>query len=166
MRFTYALWVQLLKVNSSSKATITFFNDHHGAAPDCWITNWYRLYFTILNISVQISFGLFSPVNGNWDGVWIAEGTAPSLRWMCAGLKFISGNGVDKVKTEENSLSRCCFNVLMFCSVEGTGMVRDLREFVVLEWSLDCGGVFGLESLSECGLNSATFSFTWRWFMG
>ena len=59
---------------------------------------------------------------GTGIGTCVANGTASSLRCICAGLQFIARNGVDRLNTlAENFSVMYAFSLGIFSSVAGNG---------------------------------------------
>ena len=61
---------------------------------------------------------------GTGMGICLAYGSAFELRWMCASGAFISGNGMLWLNVVLlNWSSKYCFNLGIFSSVGGNGMI-------------------------------------------
>ena len=67
MSFSEALGVQFLEVDSSSWSTVFLGCDYHWTTPGDRFPYWDWFEDTICDISVDLSFNFFFPVERDWD---------------------------------------------------------------------------------------------------
>ena len=60
--------VECLEINCPAWCPVLLWADHHGRAPQCWLSNWDRFQYTQPDVLVKLSFDISIPVYryGSW----------------------------------------------------------------------------------------------------